>query len=261
MLIIYLTLLGLVIGSAINAIVWRIYVGKSWTKGRSMCPDCEHELSPKDLIPVLSWLWLRGKCRYCRKGIHWQYPAVEALTAGLFGLSAYILAPITTTAYISLAFWLMILTFLIILAVYDFRWMLLPDKVIYPAIFLSVIYLFFEALSSHSWLVFRGPLGAAFLVGGLFYALAAFSGGRAMGGGDIKLVFMMGLILGLKGMALAMLIAFNSAAIVGIALILSHKKGRRDHIPFGPFLVAGTIIAFLYGQSIVSWYSSINGLT
>lgn len=261
LLTLYLGILGLLIGSAINAVVWRLYVGRSWTRGRSMCPDCEHPLAAKDLVPVVSWLWLRGKCRYCRQAIHWQYPAVEALTAILFALSASVLAPTTMLGYANLAFWLAILTLLIILAVYDLRWMILPDKVMVPAIVVTSVYLVFEAASAHSLVTLRGPLIAAFAVAALFYGIAAFSGGNAMGGGDIKLVFMMGLLLGLKGTAVALFIAFNSAAIIGIALIMSHKRRRRDHIPFGPFLVAGTIIAFLYGQSIIGWYLSINGLT
>ena len=261
LIVIYVALLGLVIGSAINAIVWRIYVGRSWVKGRSMCPNCKHELAAKDLVPVFSWLWLRGKCRYCRIAIHWQYPVVEALTAFLFGLSAYVLAPATTLGYINLAFWLGLLALMIIMAIYDLRWMILPDKVVYPGIYLALTFVVFEALTTHSWMAFRGPFGAALLVTGLFYGIAALSRGNAMGGGDIKLVFMMGLILGLKGTALAMLIGFNSAAIVCIGLILAHKRRRRDLIPFGPFLAAGTIIAFLYGQPIVNWYLNINGLT
>jgi prepilin signal peptidase PulO-like enzyme (type II secretory pathway) len=258
--IIYATLFGLIIGSAINAIVWRLYVGRSWAKGRSMCPDCEHALAAKDLIPVASWLWLRGKCRYCGKKIHWQYPAVELLTAILFGLSAYVMAPSTVIANLLLVLWLGILTTLIILAVYDLRWMILPDKVVYPAIGLGIIYMLVNAFSVHNWMAVRGPLAAAFLVTGVFYGIAAFSGGRAMGGGDVKLVFLMGLLLGLKGTALAMLIAFNTAAIIGIALIVTHKKRRRDHIPFGPFLVGATVITFLYGQSVIDWYMITNGL-
>jgi leader peptidase (prepilin peptidase) / N-methyltransferase len=105
-----------------------------------------------------------------------------------------------------------------------------------------------------------GPLLAAFGAGGAFYALVALSRGRAMGGGDIKLVFAMGLLLGLKSLALALFVAFNTAAIVGVALIVTRRRGRRDHIPFGPFLVAGTIVAFLYGHQIVNWYLDSMGL-
>jgi prepilin signal peptidase PulO-like enzyme (type II secretory pathway) len=83
---------GLLLGSAINAMVWRLYVGRSWVRGRSMCPDCGHELAARDLVPVMSWMLLRGKCRYCGKKIHWQYPVVEMVTAVAFGVSAYVIA-------------------------------------------------------------------------------------------------------------------------------------------------------------------------
>ncbi len=254
-------LYGLFIGSAINAYVWRLYVGKSWVKGRSMCPDCKHPLAGKDLVPVVSWLWLQGRCRYCKQRIHWQYPVVETLTAGLFGLSAAVLMPVGLHAWIGFAFWLVILTLLLVMAVYDLRWMILPDKVMYPTIVITAGYVMYEAVITHSWLVLRGSVYAAVLAGGMFFFIAAVSRGRAMGGGDIKLAFMMGLLLGLKATALALLIAFNTAAIVGIMLIVFKLKRRRDHIPFGPFLVAGTVFAFLYGASIVKWYLKMNGIS
>ncbi len=257
---IYCTILGLLIGSAINAIVWRLYVGRSWVKGRSMCPDCEHTLSGKDLIPVFSWLWLRGRCRYCRKRIHWQYPLVEVLTAALFGLSAFVMQPQGWLGGLHLGLWLVILTMLIILAVYDARWMILPDKIMFPAVIVGLVYALAIALPQQSWSALQGPILAAVLAGGAFFSIAAVSGGKAMGGGDIKLVFLMGLLLGLKGTALALLLAFNVAAIVGIGLILAHRKRRKDYIPFGPFLIGATIVAFLYGRPIVEWYLRVNGL-
>lgn len=316
---IYCAVLGLLIGSAVNAIVWRLYVNRSWAHGRSMCPDCEHTLAAKDLVPLFSWLALRGRCRYCRKRIHWQYPLVEALTAGLFTWSAIVLAPHSVEAGIMLGVWLVLLTMLVILAVYDTRWMILPNKILFPAtgvatvlavvvasateagsfssqaaiiagflgfvglivlllqkfwaedsewLFLSGLFLLTAVVA---WLatyvnfpMLSGPLLAA--VGGTtaFLALAKvgslFSKQEAMGGGDIKLVFLMGLILGIKGLALALLIAFNAAALVGVILILMRRKGRRDYVPFGPFLIAATVIVFLYGREIIQWYLRLNGL-
>ena len=316
---IYCSILGLLIGSAINAIVWRLYVGRSWAHGRSMCPDCEHKLAGKDLIPVLSWLWLRGRCRYCQKRIHWQYPLVEAITAVLFTWSAVVLAPVTVAGVVLLGVWLSLLTLLVILAVYDTRWLILPDKILFPAIGVAgglalvtaaqtgvntltsnlpvvvvfvgliglvvvlfkrywvdneVIFLagFFLLTALTAWVgsisalpMLTGPLLAA--VGGAtaFLALALvgtwLSKKEAMGGGDIKLVFLMGLVLGLKGTALALLMAFNAAALVGILLIAFRGKGRRDYVPFGPFLIGATFIAFLYGHPIVEWYLRLNGLS
>lgn len=276
-------LLGLLIGSAINALVWRLYVGRSWVRGRSECPDCGHKLAAKDLVPVVSWLWLRGRCRYCGKRIHWQYPVVEALTAGLFGLSAWALVPVSAVtgagmgavtgagmgavAGVQLGFWLVLLTMLVVLAVYDLRWLLLPDKVMLPLIVAALVYAVTMA-GLHAWVLhdpgawrmLLGPLVAAVGAGGAFYALVVGSKGRAMGGGDIKLAFAMGLMLGLQGTAVAMLLAFNVAALVGVLLIATKKRGRRDQIPFGPFLVGGTVVAFLWGRMLLEWYLQINGV-
>lgn len=257
--IIYATVVGLAVGSAINAIVWRLYVGRSWTKGRSECPECHHQLAPKDLIPVISWLSLRGRCRYCRAPIK-DSPIVEALTAGLFGLSAAVIAPVGWVSGGRLVLWLVLLTLLLILAVYDARWMILPDKIMLPAIGVGLVYAGYLAATAHSWAALGGPALAALGAGGLFYAVAALSRGRAMGGGDIKLAFLMGLVLGIKATLLALLIGFNVAAIVGIVLIVAKVKRRRDQIAFGPFLVLATVVAFLYGHAIVTWYLQINGL-
>jgi prepilin signal peptidase PulO-like enzyme (type II secretory pathway) len=256
-------LLGLVFGSAINAIVWRLYVGRSWTRGRSECPDCGHQLAARDLVPVVSWLWLRGRCRYCGKRIHWQYPVVELVTAVLFGLSAWVLVgsdlgvgsdPVTA------GFWLVMLVMLVVLAVYDLRWLLLPDKVMVPLIAVALVYAAVTAGLAHSPRVLLGALVAAVAAGGAFYTLVWATKGRAMGGGDIKLVFAMGLMLGVKALVVALLLEFNVAAIVGLVMIAMKLRGRRDQIPFGPFLVGATVVGFLFGRQIFDWYLQVNGL-
>jgi prepilin signal peptidase PulO-like enzyme (type II secretory pathway) len=260
MVILVITLLGLIIGSAINAIVWRLYVGKSWVRGHSMCPDCEHPLVAKDLVPVFSWLFLGGRCRYCRKPIHWQYPAVELLTAALFGLSAVVLTPDSAKAYLLFAIWLLILIHLVVLAVYDLRWMILPDKVTYPAIVIALVQLSLLAAWGGSYHIWLGPLIAAVMAGGAFWILASVADGKLMGGGDVKLVFLMGLLLGLQRTGLALFIGFDAAALIGIILILLRRRKRTDYIPFGPFLIAGTYVAYLWGTSIISWYLHLNAL-
>lgn len=260
LVIMYCAVLGLLIGSAINAIVWRLYVGRSWSRGRSMCPDCEHPLAARDLVPVASWVMLRGRCRYCRQRIHWQYPLVESITAAAFTLSAVVLSPSTPYGYFMLAAWLVMLTLLIILAVYDARWMILPDKVMVPAIIIAAGLAASSAFLAHSLTRLTGPLLAALLAGGFFLFLAVATRGRGMGGGDVKLAFLMGLILGIKATAIALVVAFNVAAVVGVILILTHRKKRRDYLPFGPYLIGATILAFLYGQDIAGWYLAMNGL-
>ncbi len=253
-------LYGLLIGSAINAIVWRLYAGKSWLKGRSMCPDCKHTLAAIDLIPVASWVSLKGRCRYCRKRIHWQYPAVELVTAVLFGLSYSVLIPVSFFAWVFFLIWLIMLSMMIILAVCDIRWFILPNKIMFPLLILGLARLILVAFSgSHmqSWL---GPLEAALLVGGAFWVMANLKNGSLMGGGDVKLAAFMGLLLGLQKVTLAMLLAFNIAAIISVGLIAFKLRKRNDLIPFGPFLIGATIVAYLYGGPLIHWYLRLNGL-
>jgi prepilin signal peptidase PulO-like enzyme (type II secretory pathway) len=252
-------LFGLIFGSAINAVVWRLYVGRSWVKGRSECPDCGHTLASKDLVPVVSWLALRGKCRYCRKPIK-DHPIVELATGFSFMLSYIALRPVTALQWVRFDFWLVMLVLMIVLAVYDARWMLLPDKIMLPLILVAAIFQIAIAVLSRYPKPLLSVLAAAVLAGGVFYAIVFFSKGRAMGGGDIKLAFAMGLILGPQNTLVAMVAAFNVAAILGIALIVTRRRGRKDQISFGPFLVGGTIVAFLYGHQIVEWYLRANGL-
>jgi leader peptidase (prepilin peptidase)/N-methyltransferase len=252
-------LFGLLFGSAINAMVWRLYVGRSWAKGRSECPDCGHVLAAKDLVPIVSWMALRGKCRYCHKPIQ-DHPIVELVTAALFAVSAAVLLPLDALGWVRLVFWLIIVVLLVVLAVYDARWLILPDRIITPLIIVALLYSVTMAVLTRSPQVLLGAGEAAVLAGGMFWALVAGSKGRAMGGGDVKLAFAMGLILGLQGTAVALLVAFNVAALVGVVLMASKKRGRKDQIPFGPYLVGGTIVAFLFSRYLVTWYLQLNGL-
>jgi prepilin signal peptidase PulO-like enzyme (type II secretory pathway) len=251
-------MLGLIFGSAINAMVWRLYVGRSWVKGRSICPECEHVLSAVDLVPVVSWLMLRGRCRYCRAPIK-DHPIVEIVTGLAFALSAYALYFNGTFDAVKLVFWMAMLVLLLVLAVYDARWFILPDKIMLPLIVVAFGYAASTAVVTHSAHALVDYLVAAVVAGGAFYAIVFFSRGRAMGGGDIKLAFCMGLILGLQGTLVALFLAFNAAAVIGLALIASGKRGRKDQIPFGPFLVGATVVAFLYSSQIVDWYLRISG--
>jgi len=253
-------LMGLVFGSAINAMVWRIYVGRSWAKGRSVCPDCGHVLGVADLVPVLSWLALGGKCRYCKAPIK-DHPVVELVTGVAFGLSAYVTVMAGDFDLVKLGFWLVMLVMLLVLAVYDVRWMILPDKIMLPLMAVAAVYALVSAAEARSLVALAGMLAAAVVAGGGFYLIVWLSRGRAMGGGDIKLAFTMGLILGPTGTAVAMLLAVWVAAVVGVAMVAARKRGfRNQRIPFGPFLVGGTVVAFLYGQTLVDWYLRVNGL-
>lgn len=260
-IVLFIALIGLIVGSFLNVVILRLHEGKQFTKGRSACPHCKHQLGVLELIPVVSWIVLRGKCKNCGKPISIQYPLVELATAALFVALYLSHIPATYGNLIVLLLWAYITASLIVLAVYDLRWYLLPDKVMLPIIIPAAAILVSQfALTGH-YKTALYPLGAALIFGGGFYALAAVSKGRWMGGGDIKLAFVMGLLLGLQKTALAMLIAFWGAALIGILLIVAGRRKRSDHIPFGPFLIAGTLAAYFYGANIIHWYLSMSGFT
>ena len=259
-LVVVSAILGLLVGSFLNSVILRIHARKQFVRGRSVCPKCGHTLSFLELIPVFSWIALRGRCRRCRKPVSVQYPLVEALTGLLFAITALTSAPESAGEYIRLVLVLTIISGLVVLAVYDLRWYLLPDKVLLPLIIPALIILGIDSVQAKSGEMVLKTLGAGVIFGGIFYLLAAVSRGKWMGGGDIKLAFLMGLVLGIKKTALAMLLSFWLAAVIGLALIMSGKKKRTDQIPFGPFLILGTLVAYWFGTPIFEWYFSISGM-
>lgn len=260
-------------GSFVNALVWRLheqseqrklpkpdkkYISRlSVIKGASMCPECHHPLAAKDLIPVLSWLTLKGKCRYCGKPISAQYPVVELATALLF-LVSYIWWPgeFTTAQTVIFVLWLALLTGLMALLVYDARWFLLPDRLVYPLTVIASALAVVRILSADKPVqALVGTLAAVIIGGGIFYVLFQLSDGKWIGGGDVKLGWLLGLIVGTPGRAV--LFIFCGAllgSLVSVPLLASGKLKRHSLIPFGPFLIAGAIIAMLFGGDILHWY-------
>jgi len=243
-------ILGLLIGSLLNCVIYRLEKGESFLKGRSYCPNCKHSLFWPDLIPVLSFLLLRGKCRYCQKPISWQYPLVELVTGLIFVLvfvyfSAFSFAGVVCLWAIS--------SLLVIIFVYDFKHYLIPDSAIYTAIALSVVWHLVSGTLSAKLFPFDA-LYSALLAALFFFLIVLVSRGKWMGVGDIKLAFLMGLLLGWPGILVALFIAFFLGAIIGIILMVLKKKTMKSEIPFGPFLVLGTFAALFYGGKIVNWY-------
>lgn len=271
MIISILIILGLCIGSFINALVWRIYKQSklsgyksrkkfSILNGRSMCVHCKHELSWLDLIPVLSWTVLKGKCRYCNKSISIQYPLIEAITSFLFVFSYYVW-PYRLVNFLDIfyfCFWLMLLTGLISLAVYDFKWKILPDRLVFPLIavasLFTIIGFTINSVDSAVTIIFK-LIFSLLISSGIFYFIYQISNGKWIGGGDIKLGLVLGLILSDPFKAFLML--FGSS-ILGIIFIvpayLLGKVNKSSKIPFGPFLILSTFIVFLFGQIIIDWY-------
>lgn len=256
MVIIGLVLLGLAFGSFVNALVWRLHEKRSIAKGRSMCVHCHHTLSWLDLLPVLGWVMLRGRCRYCRRSISAQYPLVELAAAGLFVLS-YVAWPRELGGgyeQVYFGIWLSALVLMLALTVYDLRWLSLPDKLNWPFVLTGVTSL---AVAGSRDVGFTAEhLAGMVLAGGFFATLYYGSRGRWLGGGDVKFALGMGAWLGWKLTVVAMLTAFYSASLVILPLLLMKVVKRRQPVPFGPFLIAGTITAMLYGQDLIDWYAS-----
>ncbi len=267
MILLVLILLGLCFGSFINALVWRLHKQAkskskkqkaewSMTKGRSMCVHCHHELAIKDLIPVFSWLSLKGRCRYCHKKID-DNPLVELLTPLLFVLS-YLYWPLSfdnrgITVFI---FWLVFSVGLLGLAVYDLRWYLLPDKVTYPLVALAATQAIAVSIFFHGGVSSLGQsvLGLG-VGGGLFYILFQISSGRWIGGGDVKLGGLLGLLLGSPALAVLMLFMASAlGSVVAIPLMATGRANRQTRLPFGPFLILATLIVRLFGQAVINWY-------
>lgn len=240
---------GLIIGSFLNALIWRIYVRRSVVKGRSICPECKHVLVAKDLVPLLSFVWQQGRCRYCHERISWQYPLVELATAAAF-------AALVATFGLTLvtAWYAVVLCLLLIIFVLDFRYSIIPDSVSLPLLVVGALSLWTTGLPGTDLLIGVG-------VGGGFFLLQwVVSRGKWIGDGDIRLGAAMGAILGWKLLLVALFLAYVVGALVGLVLLAKRKKTMESKIPFGTFLAAATLVCLFWGQQLVTWYLGLFGL-
>lgn len=250
-----LGLLGAAMGSFVGALVWRLHTGRDFVKERSECEHCHHKLSFMDLIPVVSWILLQGKCRYCRKPIGKQALVLEVALAALFVLS-YLFWPLGFNNWMAIAsfiIWLVYIIFLAALFLYDLRWQLLLDKLVYPLIVIGVLDAVLRTTLSGEPYVTHALLGAGVL-GGLYGVLYGISKGKWVGFGDVKLGIFMGIALGWKLALLVLIIANIAGFLVVIPGLLSGKLTRKSRVPFGPFLIIGFIVAGLFGEAILRWY-------
>lgn len=226
--------------------------------GRSMCPHCHHTLAAKDLVPVFSWLFLQGKCRYCKAPISWQYPLVELLTAFLFVLS-YVFWPhgLDAVGWVQFAAWLVFLVGFVALTVYDIQWQELPDRIVWPLVALAVVQTTFLSVIKHDWHIVLWSILGVLVISGLFWLLFEVSQGRWIGFGDVKLGIVLGL---LAGTPLATMLVIFFASVLGtlasVPMLIKTREKLHMHIPFGPFLIAGLVIVYFFGQTIIDWYSS-----
>ncbi len=254
---------GISCGSFLNCVIYRLKEKKSFLRGRSFCPYCCHRLGFFDLIPILSFLFLRGRCRYCGKNISLQYPLVEIATGVVFLLvfSQLSITDFNFQNLVNLSYLLIISCLLIIIFVYDLKHYIIPDKIVYSAILIVFLYqiifnlpparLCFQSANFYSSFL------TAFLAAGFFFLIWLISRGKWMGFGDVKLSFLIGLFLGFPQVVVSLFSAFFIGAIIGLILIIFRKKNLQSQVPFGPFLVTGTFIALFWGQNLINWYLNL----
>jgi leader peptidase (prepilin peptidase) / N-methyltransferase len=235
---------GLLVGSFLNVVAYRLPLRESLVSPRSRCPQCGSPVRPYDNVPVLSWLVLRGRCRDCSAGISPQYPLVELVTGVLYALVA-----LAADDALDVALGLILVTALVPITLIDLEHRLIPNRITGPA--------------AAAALVAIVALGSGFLVealvaaaaGGGFFLLAAIASPKGMGLGDVKFVAVLGLFLG-RALAPAILVALVLGVAVGVVIIARKgtTAGRKTAVPFGPFLAIGGLVAYFVGDAIVDGY-------
>ena len=256
MLAILLFCIGACIGSFLYVVFLRTHAKTSFLHGRSACANCHRTIFVFDLIPLISFLLLKGMCRFCKHRLSLEYFIIECVTAGLFFLAAvnFILTTPDASPFLLIRN-LMLFSFLILIFMYDLRYMLIPDRFTLPAI--AFIFLFNLFLFPRS---FFGMIAGACVIGGFFLAQYLFSNGKWVGGGDIRLGILIGVLFGVSQGLVALFLAYIFGAIVGGVLLLLKKVDRKTPIPFGTFLTFATAVTLFVGQPILEWYLSFFGI-
>ncbi len=260
---------GLIVGSFFNVCIYRIPLKKSIiVPERSYCPKCNHFLGVLDNIPIFSYIFLKGKCRYCKEKISPRYIIIEALTATLFALLLHKSMSLhNETRYIILYLLEMCIFvgFLIVISFIDLEHLIIPDKLVYPGIFVGLFFAIYRWILEGDIKLFLSRLSGAF--GGAVIILLIAIIGRvvfhkpAMGVGDIKLMAMIGMYIGLwPYILLILIIGAFIGSIFGSILIILRRKKMDSYIPFGPFLSISAVISLLYGKEIWIWYKALVGL-
>lgn len=241
--LITIVLLGLTVGSFLNVCIDRLPAGQSIVHEPSHCPACKHALKPLDLVPVFSYLWIRGRCRYCHAPIPIRVPIVEAATAAIFLALYFQYGP-----SVELAIALFYAATLLVVFVTDMETQLIMNSVVFPAMAVALAISFLSPDPT--------PLNAALGWGGGLLAVGTpyVISRQGMGFGDVKLGALIGLMVGFPHVLVALFIAVVSGGIAAIALLALGIKGRKDAMPFGPYMAAGAMATVLWGQAILDWY-------
>lgn len=239
-------LFGIIFGSFFNVVGLRLPQKQSFTSGRSHCPHCHTPLKSYELVPVLSYLFQRGKCRHCKQKISAIYPIIELLTGLLFALS-YVLIGLNVELIVAILF----MSMLMILFVSDLTYMIIPNKVLLFFLPLFIILRMIEPLTPWTTSITGAVVGFSMIA----FIILISKGG--MGAGDMKLFGVLGIVLGLKNVLLTFFLATIIGAVFGLGLLLFKKVKRNQSIPFGPFIVAAAIISYFAGNDIMAWYMNL----
>jgi leader peptidase (prepilin peptidase)/N-methyltransferase len=244
--------LGLAVGSFLNVVIHRVPRGASLLRPRSRCLECASPIRPAHNVPVLSWLALRGRCAACRAPISPRYPLVEAGTALLFvAVTARLGVTVALPAYLYLA------AVGVALAMIDLDVRRLPDRIVLPSYAVGAALLIPAVAARGDWGAALRAVSAMAALWVFYYALAIFGG---MGFGDVKLAGLLGLYLGWLGWGSVLVgtfAAFLLGGVVGVALMLARRAGRRTAIPFGPAMLAGALLALFAAEPITAWYGAV----
>jgi leader peptidase (prepilin peptidase) / N-methyltransferase len=262
--------LGLAFGSFANVVIHRVPDGSSVVRPPSACPTCSAEIRPRDNIPVVSWLLLRGRCRDCGASISARYPLVELAGGVLFAVTAWrFVAPATFPGVRAsdpdlwaLPAYLLFTWLLLAISVIDARTRRIPNRLTYP-LTPALLMLFVVAAFANGdpWAALRALLGGVAGFAGLL--VIALINPRGLGLGDVKLAASLGIALGYLSwghVAVGIFGGFLLGGFVAIVLVVTRLRSRKDHVPFGPYLAAGTLLAVWFGDALIAWYLGVSGL-
>jgi len=256
--LIFIATFGLCAGSFAYAMTLRMYDGRDWVKGRSECDKCHKSLQWLDLVPLFSWLSTSGKCRYCKKKLGSSYPLVELATAISFVVS-YLVWPygFTRLGFVLFGAWLAMLTLMISLIIFDTRWFILPDKVVYTLVGIASASKLAQVFYYQDVSILVSVLSGVAVGAGVFYFLYAVSNGRYIGGGDIKYGLFFGILLAspLKCLLVICIGSFIGTLLV-LPSILSKKTKMSSQVPFGPSLILATFLVYLFGDKILTFLTT-----
>jgi prepilin signal peptidase PulO-like enzyme (type II secretory pathway) len=255
LLMLLIFVFGLCIGSFINALVYRLYNDLPIGKARSMCVYCKKQLKWYHNIPLISYIFLFGKCSFCKKKISWQYPLVELITGVLFILTFYHFNILENFNFIVLLFYCFIILLLIIIFLFDLKYMIIPDLISIPGIIIIFLFQIYFAINSGDFLNnILKILLAGVVCGGFFAVQYSLSKGKWVGSGDIRLGILIGFILGWPMGIVALFLSYIIGTIYAIPVLILKKKNLKSQVPMGVFIVLAIFVVMFWGEEIINIY-------